>query len=226
MSAATVLVVAAHPDDEVLGCGGTIARHAAAGDVILTMFLTDGEGARPDAGMAQIGARRDAAREAACSLGSLPPLFFTLPDNRLDSVPLLDIVRPIEDVLRETAPRVVYTHHAGDLNIDHRRVHQAVMTACRPQIGHPVERIYAFEVPSSTEWSGPGFGPAFEPTRFVDIALWLDRKADALAAYAAELRPPPHPRSRDGIDNLARWRGATAGMAAAEAFMVLRQLDR
>jgi LmbE family N-acetylglucosaminyl deacetylase len=226
MNGERVLVVAAHPDDEVLGCGGTIARHAASGDVVTTVFLADGETARSGAGTAEIASRRQAALAAARCLGAATPVFYSFPDNRLDAVPLIDIVQAIEAVIRETRPRTVYTHHAGDLNIDHRRVHQAALTACRPQSGHPVERIYAFEVPSATEWGGEGFGPAFQPTRFVDIAGMLARKSAALCAYRNELRPEPHPRSLAGIEALAHWRGATAGMAAAEAFTVLRLLER
>ncbi|MBV9862952.1 MAG: PIG-L family deacetylase [Alphaproteobacteria bacterium] len=225
MNRGSVLVVAAHPDDEVLGCGGTLARHADQGDRVTAMFLADGATARPGGG-AEIAARREAAGVAARRLGTEPPIFFSFPDNALDTVALLDLVRAVEGVIAGTTPRIVYTHHAGDLNIDHRRVHQAVLTACRPQAGHPVERIYAFEVPSATEWASAELGPVFVPTRFVDIARWRDRKAAALEAYRGELRDPPHPRSAQAIDSLQLWRGATVGMPAAEAFAVLRQLER
>jgi LmbE family N-acetylglucosaminyl deacetylase len=226
MTGLSILVAAAHPDDEVLGCGGTIARHVERGDTVAIAFLADGASARAGAGVAEIEARRRGALAAARQLGAAAPVFFSFPDNRLDSVPLLDIAQAIEGVVAATRPSIVYTHHGGDLNVDHRRVHQAVLTACRPQPGHPVDAIYAFEVPSATEWGGSGFGPAFAPTRFVDIAPWLGRKTAALDVYAGELRDWPHPRSRDGVESLARWRGATAGMSAAEAFMILRHLDR
>jgi LmbE family N-acetylglucosaminyl deacetylase len=226
MSGDSVLVIAAHPDDEVLGCGGTLARHASRGDRVVTLFLADGASSRAGSGEREIGARREAASLAARRLGSAPPIFVAFPDNRMDSVPLLDIVQAIEGVLRETEPRIVYTHHGGDLNIDHRRVFEAALTACRPLPGHSVERLYAFEVPSASEWGGAALGAPFEPTRFVDIARWLDAKSAALDAYAGELRPPPHPRSPAAIESRQHWRGATAGMAAAEAFVVLRELDR
>jgi LmbE family N-acetylglucosaminyl deacetylase len=110
------------------------------------------------------------------------------------------------------------------LNIDHRRVHQAVNTACRPQRGHPVRTVLAFEVPSSTEWQPPGRGSAFEPNWFVDISDTFSTKRAALEAYQEEMRPWPHPRSLEAVEHLARWRGSTVGYEAAEAFVLLRQL--
>lgn len=219
-----VLVIAAHPDDEVLGCGGTLARHAAEGDEVHVLFLADGESARGADGTA-IAQRRDMACRAARALGTHPPRFLGLADNRLDGMDLLDIVQPIEAVIAELAPTRVYTHHGGDLNIDHRRAHQATLTACRPQPGTPVCGLYAFEVPSSTEWAGPGPTP-FVPTRFVDITGHLTAKATALAAYNAELRRFPHARSTEGLEALARWRGVSAGLGAAEAFMVIREIEK
>jgi LmbE family N-acetylglucosaminyl deacetylase len=219
-----ILIVAAHPDDEALGCGGAIARHVAAGDSIAALFLADGETSRGTGG--GLSSRREAARKAAKILGFEAQHFLDFPDNRLDSVPLLDVVRAVEAVLAAIRPNMIYTHHAGDLNVDHRIAQQAVLTACRPLAGSSVERILAFEVPSSTEWSAPGVGPLFAPNVFVDIAEFLPKKLAALAAYADEMRPFPHPRSIEAVGALARWRGASAGMAAAEAFMLVRDLRR
>ena len=145
-----------------------------------------------------------------------------LPDNRLDSVPLLGITQRVEALIEQYQPDTVLTHHAGDLNIDHRRVHQAVMTACRPQPGHPVRTILCFEVPSSTEWQVPGGGEPFVPNWFEDITETLPQKLKALEAYAMEMRDWPHTRSIEAVEHLARWRGATVGVEAAEAFMVAR----
>ena len=184
----TVLVIAAHPDDEVIGCGGVMAKHAADGDEVHTLFLADGVSARPaDGGRAAIDARKEAAARAARALGVEAPRFLDLPDNRLDTVALLDVVRPVEDMLAALAPAVVYTHHGGDLNVDHRIAHQAVMTACRPLPASPVRAIYAFEVASSTEWASPHTGAPFRPTRFVDIDRELERKLNALACYQGEV---------------------------------------
>jgi len=219
------LVVVAHPDDEALGCGGTIAKMAAAGHEVHIAFMADGVGARQKSGRSknsQAAQRRANAQKACSILGAASSSFEPFPDNRMDSVDLLDVVQRIEALVTKYRPRTVLTHHAGDLNIDHRRVHDAVVTACRPQKGHPVDALLFFEIPSSTEWQTPGSGPFFAPNYFVDISGVLDVKQRALAAYKAELRPWPHPRSREGIEALARWRGATIGTEAAEAFVVGR----
>ncbi len=225
----TVLVVVAHPDDEVLGCGGVIARHAAEGTDVHVLIMAEGATARhairDGTGLA-IGALREAARQAANVLGAEPPRFAGLPDNRLDSVPLLDVVKTVEVVVGEVRPSIVYTHHGGDLNVDHRIVHQAVVTACRPLPESPVRSLYAFETVSSTEWASETLGQSFRPTRFVNIATHLDRKLQALESYTSEMRSFPHPRSRENVVALARHRGACAGFEAAEAFMVIRELVR
>jgi len=219
-----ILVVVAHPDDEVLGAGGTLARHAAAGDQVYIAFLADGVGARGN-DKAAAEHRATAARRAATILGAGKPHFLGFGDNRLDSVDLLDIIQAVERVVADSKPAIVYTHHAGDLNIDHGICHRAVLTACRPMPGSPVRAIYAMEVPSSTEWAAPSAGDAFLPSRFVDISAVQDIKRRALEAYAEEMRPFPHPRSFEAVEALAKWRGASAGLSAAEAFMVLRDIE-
>ena len=120
-------------------------------------------------------------------------------------------------------PDIVYTHHGGDLNVDHRIAHQAVLTAGRPLPGSAVRAIYAFESCSSTEWSSPAMGPPFVPQRFVAIDAWFERKLAALTCYAEELRPFPHARSLEAVAALARLRGAAAGLGLAEGFMVIRE---
>lgn len=222
-----VLILAAHPDDEVLGCGGTIAKLADEGATIHVAFLVDGVFSRTgDAGtqQAELAARRTAAQKSCDILGVKSVFFGDFPDNRMDTIALLDIIKPIEELIAKHQPEVVFTHHAGDVNIDHRRMHEAVVTACRPQRGHPVKTLLCFEVPSSTEWQLPGSAPVFAPNWFVDISDTLERKLAALDAYAAELRAWPHPRSRQAVEHLARWRGATVGVDAAEALMLGRQL--
>ena len=165
-----------------------------------------------------------------CRKGMLAPgskfvHFGEFPDNRMDTVALLDVVRPVEYLIERYRPGTVLTHHAGDLNVDHRIVHRAVATACRPQAGHPVRTLLTFEVPSSTEWQPPGSAPAFVPDWFVDISGALAQKLAALEEYASELRAWPHPRSPRAVEHLARWRGATIGAGAAEAFVLGRHLS-
>jgi LmbE family N-acetylglucosaminyl deacetylase len=220
----TVLVVVAHPDDDVLGAGGTMARHARAGSKVHILFLADGVSAR---GGDKLAAERraKAARNAAACLGALEPAFLGLPDNRLDSLDLLDITQAIEGIISKVGPSIVYTHHAGDLNIDHAICHRAVVTACRPLPGSKLRAIYAMEVPSSTEWAEPTESNAFQPARFVDISAVQDLKRRALEAYAEEMRPYPHPRSFEAVEALGKWRGASAGLHIAEAFMVLREIE-
>ena len=223
----TILILAAHPDDEVLGCGGTIAKLADKGAIIHVAFLADGVFSRAvDQVKMQedLRIRRVAAQKACDILGIKSVFFGDFPDNRMDTVALLDITKGLENLIAKYKPEVVFTHHAGDVNIDHRCMHQAAVTACRPQRSHPVKTLLCFEVPSSTEWQLPGSAPVFAPNWYVDISDTLDRKFAALDAYAAEMRAWPHPRSQQAVEHLARWRGATVGVNAAEAFMLGRQL--
>ena len=225
----SVLVVAAHPDDEVLGCGGTIARHAEAGDQVQVLVVAEGATSRQDqrnrlqAGD-ELSALAQAAQTAGSILGAAGVELLDLPDNRLDSIDRLDLIKHIEQHIDRHQPQVVYVHHAGDVNVDHRRLHEAVVTACRPTPGHPVRRLLSFEVASSSEWQPPGSAPAFQPNWFVDISGQWPRKREALLAYSSEMRPWPHARSLEALEHLARWRGAQVGVAAAEAFCLLRQL--
>lgn len=222
-----ILVVAAHPDDEVLGCGGTIAKHVAAGDRVEVIILAEGLTSRParrdrEAQREELSALARAAQAANEALGVSSLSLHELPDNRMDSVPRLDIIKLVEAHIDRIQPAIVYTHHGGDVNIDHRRVHEAVVTSCRPVPGHPVRSLLFFEVPSSTEWQPPASAPAFLPNWYVDISSTLEQKAKALAAYSSEMRPWPHARSTEAIMHRDRWRGATIGSEAAEAFMVGR----
>lgn len=225
----TTLILAAHPDDEVLGCGGTMARLAGEGHAVHVVIMAEGATSRDpvrdrSTRAGELSGLAAAAHRAGEVLGVASVELLAFPDNRMDSLDRLDIVKTVEALVARHAPDTVFTHHAGDVNIDHRRLHEAVVTACRPQPGHPVRRLLFFEVASSTEWQPPGSAPAFHPAVFVDIADTLERKLTALAAYAAEMRPWPHSRSPEAVTHLARWRGASAGRAAAEAFMLGRAI--
>jgi len=219
-----VLVVAAHPDDEVLGCGGTLVRHVSAGDAVHVLIVAQGVLARKSASAEDLALHREAANRAAEAMGVKSLTLGDFPDNRLDSVDRLDVTRFIEERVAATLPQTVYTHHYGDANVDHRRVAECALTACRPLPGSSVKRVLLFETPSSTEWGNAA--NAFTPNWFVDISATLDRKLAAVREYAGELRDFPHPRSEDGVTHLARWRGATAGVEAAEAFVLARSVER
>jgi LmbE family N-acetylglucosaminyl deacetylase len=226
MNTRRVLVIAAHADDEALGCGGTLALHASRGDEVRALFMTDGVGARAAAEDAAARQRREAASAALACVGVRDATFLALPDNQMDGLSLLEIVRQVEPVIAAFRPDVVYTHHFADLNVDHRLAHQATMTALRPQPGALAPTILCFEVPSSTEWQTPSAQTAFIPNWFQDISGTFDRKIAALKFYAEEMRAWPHSRSIEAVTHLARWRGASVGVEAAEAFMLARHIAR
>lgn len=216
-----VLVVAAHTDDEALGCGGTIARHVAEGDTVYAVFMADGVTSREGSVQDELIGRNAAAESVREILGIKENFYLNFPDNRMDSIPLVDVVQKLEPIIDKLQPNIVYTHHHGDLNVDHRITHQAVMTACRPQPGSRVRAIYAFEVMSSTEWATPTAEP-FLPNYFVDISKYLQKKNDVLNAYHMEMREVPHSRSAEHLITLACHRGQSVGVLVAEAFMSIR----
>lgn len=224
-----ILIVAAHPDDEVLGCGGTIAKHSAAGDIVQILIVAEGVTSRGQSDDRQseglkLRSLMHASERAAVILGAQKPIFLGLPDNRMDSMDRLDIIKEIEAVIDRYCPSRIYTHHAGDLNVDHRRVHEAVVTATRPTPGCKVGTILTFEVQSSTEWQSPASGPSFRPSFYVDISDHLKQKLDALKVYDMEMREWPHARSLKAAEFNTRLRGSQIGRDAAEAFMLIRQV--
>ena len=223
-----ILVIAAHPDDEVLGCGATIARESATHDVrilILGEGITSRHALPGDADATDLDTLKRDARAAGALLGATSVDFGGLPDNRFDQVPLLDVVKTMEMRLAEYRPEVIYTHHPGDLNVDHGITFRAVLTATRPGASAVLVReILAFEVPSSTEWSFGRIDTAFRPNVFVDASETLERKIAAMACYRSESRPAPHPRSAEKIRAVAAQRGAASGMRYAEAFELIRTL--
>jgi LmbE family N-acetylglucosaminyl deacetylase len=223
-----VLVVAAHPDDEVLGCGGTMARLAQEGCEVHIAIL--GEGITSRHAQRNVADEKHLIRlhqrvhEAAAKVGAKDVVLFKLPDNRLDTVPLLDLVKLVEELIQKSQPEVIYTHHSGDLNVDHGLVHRAVLTATRPLPGQSVREIYSFEIPSSTEWAFHQLEPVFRPNVFVDVSRTLEAKIAGLACYDSETRKFPHPRSPEALRAIAaRW-GSVAGCQAAEAFQLVRSV--
>jgi LmbE family N-acetylglucosaminyl deacetylase len=216
-----ILVVAAHPDDEVLGCGGTILRHIEDGDSVHLVFMADGEMSRDSANSNDVKRRKSAVIKAKNILGISTIEHLGFSDNQMDSHSLLVITQALEKIISKVRPIVIYTHHHGDLNLDHRLTYQSVMTACRPLPEFCVKEIYGFEILSSSEWSLDSSLP-FSPRLFVDISKQLQTKIDAINAYSAEMRLPPHPRSITNIEVLAQYRGYSVGTVAAEAFEVYR----
>jgi LmbE family N-acetylglucosaminyl deacetylase len=218
------LVVVAHPDDEVLGAGGTIARLRQEGSQVRVLFLSDGVGSRGTA-PPEDTARRHSHAVAACELlGATIAGFHSFPDNCFDSVPLLDLVRCVEAEIAAHPPTWVLTHHAGDLNIDHQLTARAVLTAARPVPGCPVRQILAFRVPSSTEWSHPSLSPPFLPDTWIAVDQQLESLLEAYSCYQDEVRPAPHARSLAALEHDLRLTGHQMGLPAAEAFMTLRRL--
>ena len=215
------LVVAAHSDDEALGCGGTMARLAALGWDVGVVFMTNGVGSRVETNFHQIQQRRQAAELAVRTLGAHICRHFDYPDNAMDSLPLLPICQELQAVGRGFDPDVVLTHSLADLNVDHRIVHMASLTAFRPLPGSRVAGIFCFEVPSSTGW-GSASGGGFQPALTVDVTATFPLKLEALSCYEEEMREAPHPRSVAVVEGLARWRGGLCGVHLGEAFEVQR----
>src|SRR5580698_2109730 len=199
----SILVVAAHPDDEILGCGGTMARLAGEGDEVRIAILAEGMSSRyerrEDTDQQQLRHLHARAQQAADKVGAKELVLCKLPDNRLDTVPLLDVVKLVEDLVTRFRPEVIYTHHPGDLNVDHGVVHRAVLTATRPVEGQTVCDIYAFEVASSKEWAFQRLEPSFRPNVFLDVSATLEIKIQAMACYESEARKFPHPRSPEAL---------------------------
>lgn len=226
-----ILVVCPNVSDAVLGCGGMLAKRAAAGDEVKMIVLSDGLTSRArslELGLQAIDLDilEKQGRAAAATLGIHDVEFFRLPDNRLDQIPLLDIVKTIETKKIRFRPDVVYTTSDCDLGIDQKRACLAVVTAFRPQPGDNLTALYAFEVRSSTEWNFCERDHFFRPDTFIEISTTLDRKLQAFQALSFEQRPANHARSIEAVADHARLRGCHVGLEAAEAFMLLRSVRK
>jgi LmbE family N-acetylglucosaminyl deacetylase len=224
-----ILVIAAHPDDEILGLGGTIHLMSSKGHEINCAILGTGISSRFKSLDAVSSRDYDQLRENALKSSEIVGFnkleFFDFPDNRFDSIDILDVVKAIESLVKKYKPEIVFTHHYGDLNIDHRISHLAVMTAIRPYSFPYVKKIIVFETPSSTEWSFHSSGPSFEPNLFIDISTTIDSKLDAMSEYVSEIRNYPHPRSLLSLKNRANFWGNIIGVEYAEAFMIIRDFS-
>ena len=226
MKNSKILIVAAHPDDEVLGCGGTVAKMIANGAEVYSLILGEGVTSRQELRdrencATELATLKNTAEKANSILGIKEVVLCDFPDNRFDSVDLIDIIKTVEKYKKKFNPDIIFTHYADDLNIDHSITTKAVLTATRPMQGENVKEIYAFETLSSTEWKYP---LSFSPNFFVDITETIQTKKDAMAAYEGELMDYPHPRSLKCIDLAAEMWGVRTGTGKAEAFQTLRRI--
>ncbi len=225
----SILIIAAHPDDETLGCGGTIAKLSADKKDIHILILGQGITSRQTknsiSDKTAIKRLQKQAKNATSILGAKSIHFQSFPDNMFDSVPLLDIIKTIEIYINKYKPHTIFTHHGGDLNIDHSITFRAVITAARPIPETPVQHIYAFETLSATDWSFGKINNNFEPNSFIDISSFIDLKIKAMTKYKDEIREFPHPRSAEAIKVLAKQRGSMAGLLSCEAFAIIRTIN-
>jgi LmbE family N-acetylglucosaminyl deacetylase len=217
-----ILVIAAHPDDEVIGAGGTIARHVARGDKVYRCIVTEARAPRWSEDI-----RRQARRQLDCAqavLGTEETFVCGLPTVELNTVPYIDLCSALQRVVDQVRPEAVYTTPRDDLNQDHRLVYEATLVATRPLPGCSVRRLLSYEIGTQSRFGLPPGSCGFVPNVFVDISAYLDVKLEAMRCYEAELRAHPHPRSLKGIRLLAEERGLSIGMAAAECFQLVREL--
>jgi len=218
-----ILVVATHPDDEVLGCGGVIARHASHGDRVDVVVVTRGAPELYDDN--QVMTLRKELNAAHAILGVSAVHFLDFPAPKLDQVPAHELADAIAGKFSALQPAVVYIPHRGDLHSDHRAVFAAALVAARPIGANPVRKVLSYETLSETEWAAPVAEDAFLPSVFIEITPFLEKKTQALTAYRSQLREFPHSRSLLAVESLARLRGSTVGVPAAEAFQLIRSIE-
>lgn len=224
-----ILVIAAHPDDEVLGCGGTIAKHIKLGDKVYCLFLGKGKSSRNFKNESYLKKEqailKKEAEKAAKILGISKTFFENFPDQQYDTIPFLKIVKSIEKIKNKIKPEIVFTHHQGDLNLDHQITFKAVLTACRPLRNETVKELYSFEIPSSTEWGIPKKKNYFMPNFFIDVSDTFNKKIEALEAYKSEIRKYPHPRSLKSVEIIARRWGTIVEKELVESFEIIRKIN-
>ena len=222
-----VLIIAAHPDDDAFGCGGTIKKLANQKNKIYAIYFTDGVSARINKKdlKKKINDRKKNSEKASKILGIKRCIYHSFPDNQLDKIPLLEIIQKIEEQIKKIKPDLILTHFENDLNIDHQIINRAVVTATRPKPNFRLKKILMFETLSSTEWKFSNKTKNFNPNYFVDISKTINQKIKSVKCYKNEIFNWPHPRSEKGVKTLAMFRGQSVGLKFAEAFQLLRNVD-
>jgi LmbE family N-acetylglucosaminyl deacetylase len=234
------LILAAHPDDEVLGMGGTIKKLTKEGNVVKIVIMATGLAARRSTTFKnnslyhiskktsekitiQIESLRRDSKKACKILGVTDVEFMNFLDNEMDKSSNLEITKSIENIIKIFKPERIFTHSPYDVNVDHRSIYHATLTATRPNSSYSVPEVISFEVPSSTEWYFPN---NFQPNIFIDISKELKFKLNALKAYKTEIKKFPHPRSIEGLEHVSKRWGTVSGFKAAEAFSLVRKLQK
>ncbi len=224
-----ILTIAAHPDDELLGLGATIRKHVNSGHTADCIILGEGAtsrySARENANDQELSKLKDNSIKAGKIIGYENIYFSSLPDNRFDSVDLLDIIKELEKYIEKIKPEIIFTHHFGDLNVDHRLTFEATLTATRPFGKYCVKEIYCFETPSSTEWSFGNSSNLFKPNVFIDVENTIHNKLKAMECYISEIREYPHPRSKEALEVISKRWGTVIGKKYAEAFELIRKVE-
>ena len=220
----SIVAIFAHPDDEILGCGGSLALHKTLGDSVHVLLLSKGLKSRSKNKMLFKNFKTQ-IQNANKVLGVESIKILDYPDNTFDSVKFINIVKSIEDFVDVKKPNIIYTHHVGDLNIDHEITHKAVLTATRPIGDSQLKKILSCEVNSSTEWSFNSKGH-FSTNYFINIQKTIEKKRKALLEYKNEIRHFPHPRSVEGVEVLAKYRGMQSGLTYAESFIISRCIEK
>lgn len=219
-----ILVIAPHPDDEVFGCGGAMARFASEGAEVIVAIVTKGDDLFPEERVRQ---GREEALIAHKHLGVKKTIFMDkFPAAKLDTIPRYFLNGAFEQLIEDIKPDILFIPFIGDIQLDHRIIFEAMMTACRPNGRNVPRKIYAYETLSETNWNAPLISPAFIPNVFIDISNYMELKIRAVQEYQSQLRKYPNERSLEAAKNLAMYRGATACVNFAEAFILIREIKK
>lgn len=221
-----ILVIAAHPDDEIYGLGGTIAKYTDEGHDVYTLIVTEGCTSQYPGRIEIIEKKKMEAKKSNNILGVKKVIFADMPDMKLDTEAHVELNKVIERAIKDIKPDIVYTHHKGDANKDHKLIYESTLVAVRPTQWCNIKKVYSYFVPSSTEWGSPMSESVFIPNTFVNIDGYTIKKSEAIRAYSTEIREFPHPRSIEAVETYDKANGIKVGMCACEAFCLIRELNK